>query len=145
MMRELTRLRRLLALRTTQRDLSALRLQDALRCAAETQQQLEQADAAYQASSQRGGLPTELDATMLERLDLSQAAAREDRAFWSGAAQQADQQADTARELALRQEKLRQHSEEKTAEARVAVQRRVQKVEQQLLDERAGRVRRETR
>lgn len=144
MMRELTRLRRLLALRTTQRDLSALRLQDALRRAAETQQQLEQADEAYQASSQRGGLPTELDATMLERLDLSQAAAREDRAFWSGAAQHADQQADTAREIALRQEKLRQHSEEKTAEARVAVQRRVQKVEQQLLDERAGRVRRES-
>lgn len=144
MMRELTRLRRLLALRTTQRDLSALRLQEALRRSAETQQQLEQADAAYQASSQRGDLPTELDATMLERLDLSQAAAREDRAFWSGAAQRADQQADAAREIALRQEKLRQHSEDRTADARVAVQRRVQKAEQQLLDERAGRVRRET-
>lgn len=144
MMRELTRLRRLLALRTTQRDLSALRLQEALRCAAETQQQLTQADAAYQASAQRGDLPKDLDATMLERLDLSQAAAREDRAFWSGAAQRADQQADAAREIALRQEKLRQHSEDRTAEARVVVQRRVQKIEQQLLDERAGRVRRDT-
>lgn len=138
-MKEVARLRRIVAVRTAQRDLSALRLQEAQRQRLLAEQQLAHAeqkliDAAQPAP--RGEQLTQID---LERMDMARIAAWEEIAEWQQSKHNAVLAQESARSQVEAQHLALRQSERLEGQAAQKWQQRLSAEEQRLADERASR------
>lgn len=142
-MREVKRLKRIVAVRTTQRDISAMRLMEAKQRTEHAKVQLNQAEQQLEAASQLVGPGEQLTQMDLERMDAARIAAWEEIAVWQVNKENAEQAEETARTQVEAQHLMLRQSERLGEKAERTHQQRVSAAERQLHDEQASRTGRE--
>jgi hypothetical protein len=142
-MREVKRLKRIVAVRTTQRDICALRLLEAKQKTEHAKDQLSQAERQLEAASQPVVTGEQLTPMDLERMDAARIAAWEEIAVWQVNKENAEQAEETARSKVEAQHLMLRQSERLGERAERTHQQRVTAAEQQLHDEQASRSGRE--
>lgn len=138
-MREIKRLRRIVAVRTTQRDLSAMQLLQAQRQKDAAEEQRDRAEARFREAAGRAGLTEAVLPGTLERMDANQAAARAERNLWEAEVTRAAQVQAKARAHVEAQHRLLQQSERLTTQAVKEEARQRGAAEQKATDELSGR------
>jgi hypothetical protein len=142
-MREVKRLKRIVAVRTTQRDISAMRLMEAKQQTVHAKDQLGQAERQLEEASQLVGAGVQLTPLDLERMDAARIAAWEEIAVWQVNKENAERAEETARSQVETQHLMLRQSERLGERAEQSHQKRLSAAERQLHDEQAGRAGRE--
>lgn len=137
-MKEVNRIRKIVAVRTTQRDISAMHLQLAKHRTAWAEQQLQQARLQMQEASRREP-GQEFFPGQMERIDVEQTAAREEIAAWQEWKYIAEREQESAREKVKAQHLLLRQSERMEERAEKENQARISAAEQEHEDEQASR------
>lgn len=138
-MRELNRLKRIVAVRTTQRDISAMRLLEARQKVERARNQLSQAERQLAKASQPVLSGEQLTPLDLERMDAERIAALEEIAAWQASKETAERDEESARSRVEAQHVMLRQSERLEERAEQRHQRRISAVERQQHDERASR------
>ena len=138
-MREVKRLKRIVAVRTTQRDISAMRLMEAKHRTEHAKDQLDQAEKQLEAASQLVGAGEQLTPLDLERMDAERIAAWEEIAVWQVNKENAEQAEETARTQVEAQHLMLRQSERLGERAEKSHQKRLSDAERQHHDEQASR------
>lgn len=139
-MTEVRRLRRIVAVRTTQRDICAMRLLQAKQRTEHAKDQLSQAERQLEEASLPPALIGEpLTPMDLERMDAARIAAWEEIAVWQASKESAELAEETARTQVEAQHLRLRQSERLGERAERSQKQRVSAAEQQLHDEQASR------
>lgn len=142
-MREVKRLKRIVAVRTTQRDICALRLLQAKQQTEHAKDQLSQAERQLEEASQLVAAGEQLTPMDLERMDAERIAAWEEIAVWQVNKENAEQAEETARTQVEAQHLMLRQSERLGERAERTHQQRLSAAERKLHDEQASRTGRE--
>lgn len=138
-MNEVKRLKRIVAVRTTQRDISAQKLMEAKGRLSHADGQFFAATQRLEAAQKKAVIGAELSPAELERMDVATTAAREDMAAWQEKKLEAYMEQEQARERVKAQHILLRQSELMGERAKKEEQTRQNTAQQQREDERAPR------
>ncbi len=138
-MNKVKRLQRIVAVRTTQRNLSAMDLQTAKGQTQHAQDELLKAEQKLQQASQGAAKGALLSPGQMERMDVARTAAREEIAAWQVEKLCAEQREESARLKVEAQQVLLKQSEKLEERAEKENQARLSAAEKRIEDERAGR------